>query len=161
MGKSWWNMADGVILWPNFVLNPNLKKKMSKNDPLPPYMAIFQNGRHFPHKNTNIRKFWLSNDKQCWFLWQSTCFWVQYFQIWWKQNSNCIQYGWNPIWPPFFIKISEMQYKKNYVKKSYLCIGLIFLPCIVCMYAEMPAGFQDPAWPLAWSNPRWPPLFGN
>ena len=47
--------------------------------------------------------------------------------------------------------MAEIQYGRHFslkypkCKKSYLCIGLIFLPCIVYMYAEMPAGFQDPA----------------
>ena len=54
-------------------------------------------------------------------------------------NMAEIQYGRH-----FSLKYPKCSIEKI-CKKSYLCIGLIFLPCIVCMYAEMPAGFQDHA----------------
>ena len=49
-------------------------------------------------------------------------------------NMAEIQYGRH-----FSLKYPKCSIEKNNVKKSYLCIGLIFLPCIEFMYAEMPA----------------------
>ena len=54
LGKSWSNIQNGVYLWLNLVLSPNLAIFSKKKYPLWWFREIFQYGRHFRSKFWDI-----------------------------------------------------------------------------------------------------------
>ena len=59
------------------------------------------------------------------------------------QDPTVPQTRQNPRWPPFSVKICDILYKNNSIKKSYECISLIFLQCVSRVYAQMHVKLQD------------------